>query len=85
MAEYSIEQLLVAAKENKASDLHVTVGTPPKIRRNGRLVSLQLPNVTPDDVLRLIKAMLREPYTQILKDKGEVDFSWDMDKVDVFV
>lgn len=81
MAEYSIEQLLITAKENKASDLHVTVGTPPKIRRNGKLVSLQLPDVTPDDVLRLIKTMLREPYTQMLKDKGEVDFSWDLDKV----
>ena len=72
--EYTIEQLLLAAKENNASDLHVTVGAPPKIRMNGKLVSLNLPEVTPDDVLRLIKGMLREPYSRILKENGEVTY-----------
>ena len=79
--EYTIEQLLQAAKDNNASDLHVTVGAPPKIRRNGKLVSLNLPEVTPEDVLRLLKGMLREPYTQILKENGEVDFALELDKV----
>ena len=79
--EYTIEQLLLAAKENNASDLHVTVGAPPKIRMNGKLVSLNLPEVTPDDVLRLIKGMLREPYSRILKENGEVDFAFETDKV----
>lgn len=81
MAEYSIEQLLLAAKENKASDLHVTVGVPPKIRKNGKLVSLPLAEVTPEDVRSLINTMLLEPYSQQLKEKGEVDFSWESDSV----
>ena len=81
MAEYSIEQLLVAAKENKASDLHVTVGIPPKIRKNGKLVSLPFAEVTAETVSCLIQEMLREPYAQVLKEKGEVDFSWDLEKV----
>ena len=81
MAAYSIEQLLDEAKENNASDLHVTVGTPPKIRKNGKLVSLQFPDVTPDDVLCLINSLLREPYGEMLKERGEVDFSWEMDRV----
>lgn len=81
MAEYTIEQLLIAARDNSASDLHVTVGTPPKIRRNGKLVSMSLPDVMPEDVERLLKGMLREPYTRILKENGEVDFSLDMERV----
>lgn len=81
MTEYSVEQLLLEAKENKASDLHVTVGAPPKIRMHGKMVSLNLPEVTPEVAEYLVKEMLREPYSQILMDNGEVDFSLDSDKV----
>ena len=81
MADYTIEQLLMTAREHSASDLHVTVGALPKIRINGKLLSMNLPVVTPEDVQLLLKDMLREPYAQILKEKGEVDFSLEMKRV----
>ena len=81
MADYTIEQLLMTAREHSVSDLHVTVGAPPKIRINGKLISMDLPLVTPEDVQRLLKDMLREPYTQILKEKGEADFSLEMNRL----
>ncbi len=81
MADYTIEQLLMTAREHSASDLHVTVGAPPKIRINGKLISMDLPLVTPEDVQRLLKDMLREPYTQSLKEKGEADFSLEMNRL----
>lgn len=81
MADYTIEQLLMAARENSASDLHVTVGIPPRIRKNGKLTGLNFPVVSPGDVDCLLKDMLREPYTQVLQEKGEADFSLDMERV----
>ena len=36
----TIEELLITAKENKASDVHITVGLPPKMRINGILVDM---------------------------------------------
>ena len=46
---FTIEELLTIAKEKKASDVHVTVGLPPRIRINGELVDLDYPKMTPAD------------------------------------
>ena len=43
---FTIEELLTIAKEKKASDVHVTVGLPPRIRINGELVDLDYPKMT---------------------------------------
>ena len=34
----TVEQLLMTAKEQGASDVHITVGVPPKMRVNGELL-----------------------------------------------
>lgn len=44
---FTVEQLLTIAKEKKASDVHVTVGLPPRVRINGDLVDLEYPRLTP--------------------------------------
>lgn len=75
MEEYRIDQLLFAARQNKASDLHVTVGLPPKIRKNGNLVSLDFPTVTSELMNLFVESMLREPYRQQLEQNGETDFA----------
>ena len=35
---FTIEELLTIAKEKKASDVHMTVGLPPRIRINGEIL-----------------------------------------------
>ena len=35
-----IEDILREAKENGASDVHITVGLPPKMRLNGKLIAM---------------------------------------------
>ena len=37
----TIKEILQVAWENKASDVHITVGIPPKMRVNGQLKSCQ--------------------------------------------
>ena len=74
----TIEELLIAAKERKASDLHVTVGIPPKLRINGRLVDSGYTNITPTDVTAIIEPMLTDATRKVLEKKGEVDFAYSI-------
>lgn len=48
----TVEQLLMTAKEQGASDVHITVGVPPKMRVNGELLDLDYPRLMPDDCKR---------------------------------
>lgn len=74
----TIEELLKAAKEQRASDLHVTVGIPPKFRINGKLVDSEYPKIMPSDVTSIIQPMLTESGKQTLQEKGEVDFAYSI-------
>lgn len=72
----TIEELLVQAKEKKASDLHVTVGIPPKLRVNGELISMDYPNLSPADVEAIIKPVISDHFRAILEEQGGADFSY---------
>ncbi len=76
MAEMTIETLLEEAKERKASDLHITVGVPPKIRINGTLTDMNYPRLMPDDTQKLISPILKEPFLSTFKEHGETDFAY---------
>lgn len=71
-----IEDLLLEAKEKKASDLHITVGVPPKIRVNGILTDMDYPKLSPDDATNLIEPILINPFRQTFEKNGEVDFAY---------
>ena len=73
---FTIEELLTIAKEKKASDVHVTVGLPPRIRINGELVDLDYPKMTPADCEELILSIMDERQKELFKDRGELDFSF---------
>lgn len=74
----TIEELLKIAKEKGASDLHITVGIPPKCRINGELQNMGENKLMPEDTDILIMPMLSEHFKEILEDKGEVDFSYSI-------
>ncbi len=67
--------LLQIARERGASDLHITVGLPPKCRINGILEDV-IPHVlTPPETQALIMPLINDRQVAILKRDGEVDFS----------
>ncbi|MCD8509091.1 MAG: type IV pilus twitching motility protein PilT [Bacillus sp. (in: Bacteria)] len=73
--DYSLEQLLKEATYMEASDVHLTVGTPPVFRIHGSLVRTEKPPLTEEDTKTMIQEVLQEAlYTQ-LEENGEVDFS----------
>lgn len=71
----TIEELLTVAAENKASDVHITVGVPPKMRVNGELIDMDYPRLLPDDSEGIIDSILDKRHKAILDEKGEADFS----------
>ncbi len=72
----NIEKLLKAAVEQEASDLHITVGLPPTIRKNGRLLKLGEVPVTADESEMYVRQMLNSDKLKEFQAKGELDFSF---------
>ncbi len=79
--DVTINELLQVAKENNASDVHITVGVPPKMRVNGNLINMNYPKLMADDTSRIIHDMLDERKNSIFEEKGEVDFSFSIPQV----
>ena len=50
--------LFESTVENKASDLHITVGVPPMMRINGNLVTFGEQNLVPEGISDMIKQFL---------------------------
>lgn len=77
----TVEQLLEAAKEVEASDIHLTVGLPPCVRVDGELHSLSFPKLQQSDVSEIVLSMMDQREIEIFKERGEVDFSYSISKV----
>ena len=75
----SIDQLLAAVAEHDASDLHLSVGSPPVIRVTGKLQRLpDFDELQPDDIRQLIYRILSTEQQKILETKRQFDFSYSL-------
>ncbi|PYZ93635.1 type IV pili twitching motility protein PilT [Salipaludibacillus keqinensis] len=82
--EEKIIRLLTKAVSIQASDLHLTIGMPPVFRINGDLVKMDSDKILPNMMQEMTEALLPSSHMYILKDKGEVDFSYGIPKVSRF-
>ena len=57
MASILIDKLLQTVVARKASDLHISVGQPPVIRIDGRLLRLETKSLEPEDTTALMKSI----------------------------
>ena len=55
----TIDDLLIRARKMGASDVHVTVGIPPKCRVNGELVTLMEGRILPADSCRIFAFIIK--------------------------
>ncbi|KGR74036.1 type IV pilus twitching motility protein PilT [Ureibacillus sinduriensis] len=76
---FSIRSLLERAYEEKASDLHITVGIPPVYRINGKLKQYGDVAVTPDMAQALVREVLPSYKSDEYEGKGETDFNYSLD------
>ncbi len=73
-----MEQLLVEAVREKASDIHITVGVPPVFRINGILRYYGENRLTSDDTEIYLNQVLNESHREQLEKHGEWDLSFNV-------
>jgi twitching motility protein PilT len=72
----SIYDLLKVMIERGASDLHVTTGSPPRLRIDGKLVPMDHPNLTPPETKSLCYSILTDSQKHRFEENNELDFSF---------
>lgn len=78
MAAIRIEDVLREAKEAGASDVHLTVGIPPKMRVNGQLVTMNYDRLMPADTLEVLVEIMNETQRAHFDERGEFDMSFSI-------
>ncbi len=79
-----MEDLLRLVLEEGASDLHLSVGTAPALRRHGRLVKLTTRPLTPEDTETLARAITSDANFARVNEQGSVDFGFSYKGQDRF-
>jgi len=74
-APTSIDDLLGVMVERDASDLHLTAGSPPVIRVNGRLERLDLDKLEPDATRTMIYRIISTEQQKHLETQRQLDFA----------
>lgn len=80
----TIEQMLRVAKENQASDLHITVGVPPKMRVNGHLITMDYDWLRPADTRTLVEEIMNSDQLRKFDEDGEHDMSFSIPQMGRF-
>ena len=72
----SIDELLTVMVERDASDLHMTAGSPPVIRVNGRIERLlDYEKLSPEETRSLIYRIISTEQQKNLETKRSLDFA----------
>ena len=74
----TMNQLLRTQSERDASDLHVSVGTPPQLRIHGELIPIKLPTLTAKDTEALCLSILTPEQTRLFRERNELDISYSL-------
>jgi len=72
----NLHQLLKAMVEKGASDLHITTGSPPQLRIDGKLVPLKTPPLNPVDTKQLCYSILTDAQKHRFEEESELDLSF---------
>ena len=72
---HSLKQLLELMNNNNASDLHLSIGSPPRIRINGRLNPIDSESLSLENIKKILSSYIdKEKFAKI--DSGnELDFT----------
>jgi twitching motility protein PilT len=72
----SMEELLNLMVQRGGSDLHVSVGSPPKIRIDGKLVDTEYEPLMPEATKKLVYSVLSADQVAKFEKNMELDFSF---------
>jgi len=72
----TIYDLLKVMIEKGASDLHITTGSPPRLRIDGKLIPLDHPQLTPVETKTLAYSILTDAQKHKFEENNELDLSF---------
>ena len=72
----NLHQLLKGMIEKGASDLHLTTGSPPQLRIDGRLTPLKMPPLSAQDTKQTSYSILTDAQKHKFEEKNELDLSF---------
>ena len=76
MSQLNLQTLLKAMLDKGASDLHITAGSPPRLRIDSELVRLQTDPLTPVDTKQLCYSVMNDGQKMRFEEDLEIDFSF---------
>ena len=79
-----IFEILKFAVDSDASDIHITVGSPPILRIDGSMKKIESPPLEKEEVDRLIYDVMTENQRRELEETFEVDFSRELSGIGRF-
>lgn len=74
--ENNLHNLLKLMIDKDASDLHITAGSPPRLRINGKLIPIDVPPLTPKDAKQMCYSILTDSQKHKFEEENELDFSF---------
>ncbi|MFH2057114.1 MAG: type IV pilus twitching motility protein PilT [bacterium] len=80
----NLRELLEILLERHGSDLHLAVGSPPQIRVDGKLHTLDFDPLTPDQTKKLAYSMMSEKQKQRFEENSELDLSFGIENLSRF-
>jgi twitching motility protein PilT len=80
----NMHQLLKAMIEKGASDLHITTGSPPQLRIDGKLCPLKMPPLSPQETKQLCYSVLTDAQKHRFEETNELDLSFSVQKLSRF-
>jgi twitching motility protein PilT len=80
----SLRELLEMMVKRNASDLHLTVGSPPQLRIDGKLVKTEFELLTAEDTKKLAYSIMSEKQKQTFEEKSELDLSFGIEHLSRF-
>jgi len=77
--EIDFADVLMEVVSRRASDLHLTVGSPPMVRVRGRLAPLEgYPRLSPTDTREIVYSILSNSQRQRLEENWQLDFAYQI-------
>lgn len=80
----SLRELLEIMVKKNASDLHLTVGSPPQLRVDGKLIKTEFELLTAEDTKKLAYSIMSEKQKQTFEEKSELDLSFGIEHLSRF-
>jgi twitching motility protein PilT len=80
----NMHQFLKAMIEKGGSDLHITTGTPPQLRIDGKLHPLKLPPLSAPETKQLCYSVLTDAQKHQFEERNELDLSFSVQRLSRF-